>query len=308
MVRLDPDVITLDVEMPRMDGITFLKRIMRHFPKPVIIVSSLTKEGSDLALQAIEEGAVDVMAKPGGSYSVGDLTVQLAHRIRAAAKANVQKKQIYNYKSSSERDKIEYKPLSKSTDKIVAIGASTGGTEAIKQLLLELPADTPGVVIVQHMPPKFTTSFAERLNSISNMEVKEAEDGDKVRLGRVLIAPGNYHMVLKRSGAEYFVNVKEGPLVHHHRPSVDVLFSSVAKAAGNNAMGIMLTGMGADGANGMKEMHDAGAVTIAQSEETCVVFGMPKEAIKLGAIDYVEDVNNISRKLISLLSEKEKKS
>lgn len=306
IVRLNPDVITLDVEMPRMDGITFLKRIMRHFPKPVIIVSSLTKQGSDLAMQAIEEGAVDVMAKPGGSYSVGDLTVQLAHRIRAAAHANVKKKEVYTFKSSGVSEKIEYKPLSKSTDRIIAIGASTGGTEAIKQILIELPADSPGVVIVQHMPPKFTTSFAERLNSISKMEVKEAEDGDRVRLGRVLIAPGNYHMVLKRSGAEYFVNVKEGPLVHHHRPSVNVLFSSVAKAAGKNALGVMLTGMGADGAQGMKEMHDAGAVNIAQSEETCVVFGMPKEAIRLGAIDHVEDINDISRKMISLLNEKEK--
>lgn len=304
IVRLDPDVITLDVEMPRMDGITFLKRIMRYFPKPVIIVSSLTRKGSDLAIQAIEEGAVDVMAKPGGAYSVGDLSLQLAHRIRAAANANVRAKQKYSFDKDKDRSNkiFSYKPPIDSSEKIIAIGASTGGTEAIKQILSDLPADAPGIVVVQHMPPKFTTSFAERLDSISRMQVKEAEDGDRVRLGRVLIAPGNYHMILRRSGAEYYVSVKEGPLVHHHRPSVDVLFNSVARSAAANAYGIMLTGMGADGAEGMLEMYNNGATNIAQSEESCVVFGMPKEAIKKGAVQYVEDITNIAPRLLELLT------
>lgn len=305
IVKLNPDVITLDVEMPRMDGITFLKRIMRYFPKPVIIVSSLTKEGSEMAMQAIEEGAVDVMAKPGGAYSVGDISLQLAQRIRAAASADIRKKALYRYKQTDggeEKSKAEHKPLLRSTDKIIAIGASTGGTEAIKQLLTDMPADAPGIVIVQHMPPKFTTSFAERLNQVSAMEVKEAEDGDRVRLGRVLIAPGNYHMILRRSGAEYYVSVKQGPMVHHHRPSVDVLFHSVAQVAGSNALGIMLTGMGADGADGMLAMAEAGAVNIAQDEESCVVFGMPKEAIKKGAVHHVLNINHITGKVIDLLS------
>lgn len=305
IVKLNPDVITLDVEMPRMDGITFLKRIMRYFPKPVIIVSSLTKEGSDMALQAIEEGAVDVIAKPGGSYSVGDISLQLAQRIRAAADSDITKKALYRYKLAGLGEKktvLEHKPLLNSTDKIIAIGASTGGTEAIKQVLSDMPADAPGIVIVQHMPPKFTTTFAERLDQVTRMEVKEAEDGDRVRLGRVLIAPGNYHMVLKRSGAEYYVSVKQGPLVHHHRPSVDVLFHSVANVAGANALGIMLTGMGADGSDGMAAMADAGAVNIAQDEASCVVFGMPKEAIKRGAVHHVLNINQITQRVLDLLS------
>lgn len=305
IVRLNPDVITLDVEMPRMDGITFLKKIMRFFPKPVIIISSLTKEGSELALEALESGAVDVLCKPGGSYSVGDLTMQLARVIRAAAKANMRNKHVYDFKtgpSSSLKDVEIAKPLSEnrikhSTDKIIAIGASTGGTEAIKQVLLGLPADSPGIVIVQHMPPKFTTSFAERLNSLVPLEVKEAEDGDRVLMGRVLIAPGNYHMLLKKSGAEYFVQVKEGPMVHHHRPSVDVLFHSVAHTAAHNSIGVILTGMGGDGAIGMKEMHDQGAFTIAQNEESCVVYGMPKEAVKLNAVDHIVHINSIAQVL-----------
>lgn len=305
IVKLNPDVITLDVEMPRMDGITFLKKIMRYFPKPVIIVSSLTKKGSELALQSIEEGAVDVIAKPGGAYSVGELSQQLANRIRAASHANVKKKDRYQYKINKQKGEssggVEPRPLLKTSDKIIAIGASTGGTEAIKQFLLGMPADSPGIIIVQHMPPKFTTSFADRLNQISKMQVKEAKNGDRVQLGRVLIAPGNYHMLLKRSGGEYHVNVKGGPLVHHHRPSVDVLFRSVAKNAGKNAIGILLTGMGADGALGMKEMKDAGATNFAQDEDSCVVFGMPKEAIKKEAVDYVEDINSMSERVLDLI-------
>lgn len=305
IVKLDPDVITLDVEMPRMDGVTFLKRIMRYFPKPVIIVSSLTRKGSDLALEAIEAGAVEVMCKPGGAFSVGDLSMQLANVIRAASKANLKKKEYYRYKTAPKPQKRRRKirrPADRinreSSDKIIAIGASTGGTEAIKQVLLNLPADAPGIVIVQHMPPKFTTTFAARLNGMCEMEVKEAEDGDRVMLGRVLIAPGNYHMVLRRSGGEYYVNVKDGPLVHHQRPSVDVLFKSVAKSAGRNSIGVILTGMGSDGAEGLLKMKEALSVTMAQDEESSVVFGMPREAIKKGAAEHVLDINEISGRLM----------
>ncbi len=304
IVRLNPDVITLDVEMPRMDGITFLKKIMRFFPKPVIIISSLTKEGSELALEALEAGAVDVLCKPGGSYSVGDLTMQLARVIRAAAKANMRNKHVYDFKQAEPKKTPEIqKPfgggqLKHTTDKIIAIGASTGGTEAIKQVLYGLPADCPGIVIVQHMPPKFTTSFAERLNSLVPLEVKEAEDGDRVLMGRVLIAPGNYHMLLKKSGADYYVQVKEGPMVHHHRPSVDVLFHSVAQVAAQNSVGVLLTGMGADGAIGIKEMHDNGSYTVAQNEESCVVYGMPREAVRLEAIDRVVHINSVAEAIL----------
>ncbi len=302
IVKLNPDVITLDIEMPRMDGLTFLKKIMRYFPKPVIIVSSLTQKGSELALESLELGAVDVISKPGGSFSVGDLTVQLAEKIRAASKADIAKKKTYDFQKDVTKRDVKVFKQSKE-NQVLAIGASTGGTEAIKQILLDLPANCPGTVIVQHMPPKFTTSFAQRLNAICKMEVKEAEDGDKVQLGRVLIAPGNYHMMLKKSGKDYFVKVKDGPLVHHHRPSVDVLFISVAKVAGVNATGVILTGMGSDGAEGIKEMHDAGAKTIAQDEATCVVFGMPKEAIKRDAIDHVVGINEIGHKIIDLMAD-----
>lgn len=303
IVRLNPDVITLDVEMPRMDGITFLKKIMRFFPKPVIIISSLTKEGSTLAIEALEAGAVEVLCKPGGSYSVGDLTLQLAQVIRAAAKANMKNNQLFEFKPQARHKPEIQTPVSSmglkhTTDKIIAMGASTGGTEALKQVLMGLPADSPGIVIVQHMPPKFTTAFAERLNSLVPLEVKEAEDGDRVLMGRVLIAPGNYHMLLKKSGADYYVQVKEGPMVHHHRPSVDVLFHSVAQVAATNTVGVMLTGMGGDGSIGMKEMHDKGAFTIAQNEESCVVYGMPKEAVKLGAVDQILHLNDISTGII----------
>jgi two-component system chemotaxis response regulator CheB len=312
IVRLNPDVITLDVEMPRMDGITFLKKIMRYFPKPVIIVSSLTESGSELALEAIEAGAVEVMCKPGGAYSVGELSLQLANVIRAASKANIKKKDVYRYKSNGAAAQ-KAKPAKKkksgdsktrvSTDKIITIGASTGGTEAIKQVLLEMPADCPGILICQHMPPKFTTSFAARLNSLCKMEVKEAEDGDRVMLGRVLIAPGNHHMLLKRSGAEYFVKIKDGPMVHHQRPSVDVLFKSVARSAGKNAVGVILTGMGSDGADGMVDLKQSGAITIAQNEASSVVFGMPREAIRRGVVDYTLDINDVAGQLMDIVEE-----
>ncbi len=300
IVKLKPDVITLDIEMPRMDGITFLKKLMQHYPLPVIIVSSLTSKGSKIALEALSLGALEVISKPSEAYSVGDMGVQLAEKIRA----------VYGVKLKPANSRtperpiagvIESKALSATTNKIIAIGASTGGTEAIKQVLIRLPRNSPGVVVVQHMPAQFTTSFAQRLNELCPMTVKEAENGDTVTTGQVLIAPGNYHMLLKRSGARYYVEVKTGPLVHYQRPAVDVLFKSVARFAGANALGIILTGMGKDGATGMLEMKNAGSVNIAQDERSSVVFGMPKEAIALGAADYVLDINSIAEKAVSLL-------
>jgi len=281
IVQSRPDVITLDVEMPRMDGLTFLKKIMHYHPLPVIIVSSLTPRGGKMALQALELGAVEVLAKPGSAFSVGDQGVELAEKIRAAAHIRFDSKKIQASTSPPTPAKIT--PLAQTTDKIIAIGASTGGTEAIKEVLLRLPQNTPGMVIVQHMPPKFTTAFAERLNQQCALEVKEAQDGDAVITGRALLAPGNFHMLLKRSGARYYVQVKNGPPVHHQRPSVDVLFNSAALSAGANVIGVILTGMGADGAEGLLAMKERGAYTIAQDEASCVVFGMPKEAIRRGA-------------------------
>lgn len=304
IVKLDPDVITLDVEMPRMDGITFLKRIMRYFPKPVIIVSSLTEKGSSLALEAIEAGAIEVMCKPGGAYSVGDLSMQLANIIRAASKADIKKKDYYSYKTKPKKKQKNLKATPgkkktlRSSKQVIAMGASTGGTEAIKQILLNLPADTPGILIVQHMPPQFTRTFAERLNSMCAMDVKEAEDGDKVMLGHVLIAPGNYHMLLRKSGAQYHVSIKDGPMVHHQRPSIDVLMRSVAQKAGKNAIGALLTGMGSDGAQGLLEMKKARSMTMVQNKESCVVFGMPQEALKIHAADLSLDINDMASAIL----------
>jgi two-component system, chemotaxis family, protein-glutamate methylesterase/glutaminase len=285
IVQTSPDVITLDVEMPRMDGLTFLKKIMHYHPIPVIIVSSLTPRGGKMAMQALELGAVEVLAKPGSAFSVGDLGVELAEKIRAAAHIRFDARKFQEATPSQAPSKVA--PLAQTTDKIIAIGASTGGTEAIREVLIRLPQNTPGMVIVQHMPPKFTTAFAERLNQQCAVEVKEAQDGDAVVTGRALLAPGNYHMLLKRSGARYYVQVKTGPPVHHQRPSVDVLFNSAALTGGANVIGVILTGMGADGAEGLLAMKERGAYTIAQDEASCVVFGMPKEAIKRGATDKV---------------------
>ena len=293
IVALKPDVITLDVEMPRMDGITFLGKLMKHYPLPVIIVSSLTRAGGKMALDAIEKGAVEVLAKPGEAYSVGDLGEQLAEKIRAASRVNIANYAQRSTATQATRPAVVPQALAETTNKILAIGASTGGTEALKEVLTRLPRSIPGTVIVQHMPPNFTTAFAERLNTLCEFEVKEAEDGDTVRPGLALIAPGNYHMIFQRSGARYFVRVKTGPMVHHQRPAVDVTFKSVARYAGSNAAGVILTGMGKDGAEGLLEMKQAGARTIAQDEASCVVFGMPKEAIKLGAADRVLNLFDI---------------
>jgi len=295
IVQTRPDVITLDVEMPRMDGLTFLRKLMHYHPMPVIIVSSLTPQGSKMALQALELGAVEVLAKPGGAFSVGDLGVELVEKIRGAAHVRFNSRPSQN--TAPAPPPTQLAPLAQTTDKIIALGASTGGTEAIKEVLMRLPQNTPGIVIVQHMPPKFTTAFAERLNQQCALEVKEAQDGDTVATGRVLLAPGNYHMLLKRSGARHYVQVKNGPPIHHQRPSVDVLFNSAALSAGANAIGVILTGMGADGAEGMLAMKNRGAYTIAQDEGSCIVFGMPKEAIKRGATQKVLPLTHIPEEI-----------
>ena len=303
IVKLEPDVVTLDIEMPRMDGITFLKKLMKYYPLPVIIVSSLTPKGGKMALEALAGGALEVISKPSAAYSVGDMSVQLADKIRAVARVDVAER----IKSMNRSQTVKPVPLSRaltaSTNKIIAIGASTGGTEAIKTVLAGMPPNSPGIVIVQHMPANFTTSFAERLDSLSQITVKEASDGDSVVNGQALLAPGNFHMLLKRSGARYYVQVKKGPLVHHQRPAADVLFRSVANYAGANAVGIILTGMGSDGALGLLEMKEAGARTVAQDEKSCVVFGMPKEAIKLGAADKVVSLGDISRTALNMVED-----
>lgn len=297
IVKLKPDVITLDIEMPRMDGITFLKKLMKYYPLPVIIVSSLSTKGSHLAMEALAIGALEVMAKPDNAYSVGDVSVQLAEKIRAVHAAKFPRRD--QQQNAKDQAKIVSISPDRNTNKIIAIGASTGGAEAIKNVLIQMPKNAPGIVVVQHMPAQFTKSFAGRLNELCAMRVKEAENGDPVIRGQVLIAPGNYHMLLKRTGGKYFVTVKTGPLVHYQRPAVDVLFRSVARLAGANAVGIILTGMGKDGAQGLLEMKKAGAVTIAQDEKSSVVYGMPKAAGLIGAVDYVEDIHNIAAKTCS---------
>ena len=299
IVNLQPDVITLDIEMPRMDGLTFLKKLMKYYPVPTIVVSSLTPKGGKMTLEAFDIGAVDVIAKPGGSYSVGDMSSQLADKIRAASRVSMS---TAARTTGLVREKPEpMKALTQTSHKVIAIGASTGGTEALKNVLMKLPPNIPGIVIVQHMPANFTTAFADRLNTLCQFHVKEAQDNDTVVPGTCLIAPGNFHMLLRRSGARYYVDVKTGPMVHHQRPAVDVLFKSTAKYAGANAVGVILTGMGADGAEGLKAMKDAGASTIAQDEKSCVVFGMPKEAIKLGAADKVLPLDHIANEIIRMI-------
>ena len=297
IVRLQPDVVTLDLEMPRMDGLTFLKKLMRYYPLPVIIVSSLTRNGGKLALEAIENGAVEVLSKPGGAYSVGEMRQQLADKIRAAARVKVFRSATDMHPHES--GPVKNGPLQETTNKVIAMAASTGGTEALKRILVNLPPTIPGMMVVQHMPPNFTKAFAERLNNMCQLDVKEAQDGDSLVPGRVLIAAGNGHLLLKRSGARYYVSVKDGPMVNHHRPSADVLFRSTADNAGANALGIILTGMGADGARGLLEMREAGAITMAQDEQSCVIYGMPKEAVKRGAVMHVVPLKKIPQKIIS---------
>ncbi|MET1028663.1 MAG: chemotaxis response regulator protein-glutamate methylesterase [Dongiaceae bacterium] len=305
-----PDVITLDVEMPRMDGITFLRKIMSQRPIPVVMCSSLTEQGSATLMQALEAGAVDVILKPrmDTAQFFHESSLRICDVVKAAAHARLRgplgrPSKVKSPEKKLSADVILPAPASehamvRTTEKVICIGASTGGTESLRVVLEDLPADSPGIVVVQHMPEKFTEAFARRLNSLCDVEVKEAADGDTVRRGRVLIAPGNHHMLLQRSGARYYVSIKEGPLVSRHRPSVDVLFRSAAKYAGANALGIIMTGMGDDGAHGLGEMRQAGAYTIAQDEATSVVFGMPKEAIARGAVNKILPLGLLASEII----------
>jgi len=306
-IRIElPDVITLDVEMPRMDGITFLQKIMSQHPIPVVMCSSLTEERSETALKALEYGAVEIIQKPrlGVKQFLEESKVLICDAVKAASLARLRpiRTSLKKVAPKLTADAVLAKPSSKAmirtTDKVVVVGASTGGTEALRVFLEDMPLDSPGIVIVQHMPENFTRSFAARLDSLCRISVKEAENNDTVIPGRALIAPGNRHMLLKRSGARYFVELKDGPLVSRHRPSVDVLFRSAARYSGKNAVGVIMTGMGDDGAKGMLEMKEAGAVTIAQDEATCIVFGMPKEAIKLGGVDKVLALEDITPAVI----------
>ncbi|EPR44112.1 response regulator receiver modulated CheB methylesterase [Desulfovibrio sp. X2] len=301
-----PDVVTLDIEMPRMDGLTFLRKIMSQHPLPVIICSTLAEKGGDAWLKALEYGAVDIMTKPkvGTRQFFEESRIRICDAVRAAAKANLKRLTLKprGVGPALSADAVIAKAtrpvLTETTDKVVAVGASTGGTEALRVFLEALPEDSPGVVVVQHMPEKFTAAFAKRLDSICRVTVKEAADGDSVLRGQALIAPGNRHMLLKRSGARYHVEVKDGPLVRRHRPSVDVLFRSTARYAGQNGVGVIMTGMGDDGASGLLEMKEAGAYTIAQDAETSVVWGMPGEAVKLGAAQKIMPLDRIAAEVV----------
>ena len=301
-----PDVIVLDVEMPRMDGITFLRKIMSEHPTPVVICSTLTEKGAETTMQAMAAGAVDIITKPkiGLKQFLNDAIQDITRAVKAAAGAKV-KRMAPTAASAGAAVKPKlsadailapagHHAMAETTDRVIAIGTSTGGTQALEVVLTALPRVCPGIVIVQHMPEKFTAAFAARLNGLCEIEVREAQNGDRVIPGRALIAPGGKHMLLRRSGAQYIAEVIDGPVVNRHRPSVDVLFRSVAKCAGKNAIGIIMTGMGDDGAAGLLEMKQAGAATVAQDEATCVVYGMPKEAVKRGAADKVMPLENIA--------------
>lgn len=305
MGRQAPDVITLDVEMPRMDGVTFLRKIMAQHPLPVIICSTLTEKGTQTYLDALDAGAVDIIQKPkvGTRQFFEESRIRICDAVRAAANADINKitmKQPLKVQPKYNADAVlDYAGTPRSTslqttEKVVVVGASTGGTEALRVYLEQFPMDSPAIAIVQHMPEKFTRAFADRLNGTCRITVKEAQDGEALIRGRALIAPGNTHMLLKRSGARYYVELKEGPLVRRHRPSVDVLFRSAARYAGQNAVGVIMTGMGDDGATGMKEMKDGGAFNLAQDEASCVVFGMPNEAINKGGVDKVVGLHRLA--------------
>jgi two-component system chemotaxis response regulator CheB len=298
ILQLKPDVVTLDIEMPRMDGLTFLQKLMHYHPLPVIVISSIGEASCYTALEALRLGAVEVLAKPAGPYSVGELRMTLANKIRAAAAARLRREAA---KTSAVASNVQSTLPSDSLDPaaVIAMGASTGGTEAIQAVLAELPKNCPGIVIAQHIPSGFSRAFAERLNQICRMEVREAIDGDRLFPGLALIAPGDFHMLLRGGGGAYRVVVKCGPRVCYQRPSVDVLFGSVADAAGAGAIGILLTGMGADGAQGLLKMKQAGARTIVQDEATCVVFGMPREAIGMGAADQVLPLHRIAPAILA---------
>ncbi len=302
-----PDVITLDVEMPRMDGITFLRKIMTQHPLPVVMCSSLTESNSETALKALEYGAVEIIQKPrlGTKKFLEESRIRICDAVKAAALVHV-KRHIARpaVQPKLTADAVIEKPRSsamiQTTEKVVVVGASTGGTEALRVFLEAIPLNSPGIAIVQHMPEQFTASFARRLDSLCRISIKEAEDNDTLIPGRALIAPGNRHMLLKRSGARYFIEIKDGPLVCRHRPSVDVLFRSAARYAGKNCVGVIMTGMGDDGAKGMLEMKTSGAMTLAQDEKTCVVFGMPQEAIKLGGVHKILPLERLAAEVMRL--------
>lgn len=309
MIReMNPDVLTLDVEMPKMDGLDFLERLMRLRPMPVVMVSTLTEKGSDITFRALELGAVDFVAKPkiGIASALKEYGDEIANKIRAAFSARVE--EIVPNKTVTKSVSVDAVLPSAigrsafSTEKLIIVGASTGGTEAIKDFLIQLPATCPGILITQHMPEGFTKSFANRLNSLCKISVHEAQGGERVMPGHAYIAPGHSHMLLKRSGANYVTELNQGELVSRHRPSVDVLFRSAANCAGKNAIGVILTGMGKDGAAGMLEMHQAGAYTFAQDEASCVVYGMPKEAVAVGAVDEIVSLRDMARKVLSKLA------
>jgi two-component system chemotaxis response regulator CheB len=307
-----PDVITLDVEMPRMDGITFLRKLMAQHPIPVVMCSSLLEAGSETLMQALEAGAVDVILKPRMDVSdhFTEIREHICEVVKGAAQARVGRTRARGPAASAAASGSAQKltadvmlpparsgAMARTTETIICIGASTGGTESLREVLEVMPANSPGIVIVQHMPERFTAAFARRLDSLCEIEVKEAADGDVVLRGRALIAPGNLHTMIERSGARYFVSVKEGPLVSRHRPSVDVLFRSAARAVGANAVGVIMTGMGDDGARGLAEMKAAGAFTLAQDEATSIVFGMPKEAIARGCVDRIVPLQNLAQEI-----------
>jgi len=329
--QLNPDVLTLDLEMPQMDGMTFLRRLMRHHPMPVVVVSAYTKKGSKLALEALENGALDIVPKPGMAYSLSEMTGELVGKIKVAAKANVGQRTpqgsgasrsdplraprstvpgvtgrtfpgaSFSRKASEPVNVLPRLDRELPQNRMIAIGSSTGGTQALQYIVSRLPDDMPPILIVQHMPAGFTKAFADRLNGMSPMEVKEAEDHDQVRRGRVLIAPGGKHMVLRKGGSKVWVELNEGPKVCRQRPAVEVLFQSAANSVGGSALGVILTGMGNDGAEGMLAMKKAGSITIAEDEKSCVVFGMPMEAIKKGGVDHVVHLHQIALKLTQLV-------
>jgi two-component system chemotaxis response regulator CheB len=305
IVKLRPHVLTLDVEMPRMDGVEFLRRLMPQYPLPVLVVSALTKKGAAITMSALEAGAVDVVTKPSTNISRGlnAMLLELREKVKVVANVNVSAWKIRRQGDAVHRQvRIDSKALAESTDKVIAIGASTGGTEAIRRIIRDFPAVMPGIVVVQHMPAGFTRHFAESLNNICAMEVKEAQTGDRVMPGVVLIAPGGRQMNVRRSGGIYLVDCRPGENVCGHCPSVEVLFRSVAKYAGANAIGVMLTGMGRDGAEGMAEMRRVGARTVAQDEATSVVFGMPKAAYEQGGVEYLLPLEIIASKIVGLLA------
>ncbi|HVJ07073.1 MAG TPA: chemotaxis response regulator protein-glutamate methylesterase [Acidisarcina sp.] len=296
ILALQPDVLTLDIEMPRMDGLTFLKKLMQYHPMPVIVISSLGHASCQAAVEALRYGAVEVLAKPQGPYSVGELRASLIAKLRAAARS---RPLVHKIASPIVPPAVE--PLNRChPSTVIAIGASTGGTQAIREVLAGLPPNPPGIVVTQHIPPVFSTEFAKHLNEIFPFEVKEASQGDEVFPGRVLIAPGNFHMLLRREGYRYWVQVQDGPQVCYQRPSVDVLFSSVADSAAKHAIGVLLTGMGADGGQGLLRIKRAGGNTIAQDEQSSVVYGMPREAARLGAADQILPLHSIAKSMLDL--------